>query len=138
VARGLAYLHPAWMVTSLALAALALRAGLALRRSRLGRLPRAAGLRRAHLRIAKPAVVVVLLGFVAGPVSAWWLRGWEPFETFHALVGTLVAGLFAAAAVVGRRIETGRSRAFDAHALFGGLALLLAALAAVAGFALLP
>jgi hypothetical protein len=126
------------MVAGLALAALTLRAGLALRRSRLGRQPRAAGLRRTHLRIAKPAVVVILVGFVGGPVSAWWLRGWEPLGTFHALVGTLVAGLFAAAAVAGRRIETGASRGFDAHALLGGLALLLGALAAVAGFALLP
>ncbi len=138
MARGLAYVHPAWMVASLALAALTLRAGLALRRSRLGLRPRTPGLRRAHLRIAKPAVVVILVGFSAGPVSAWWLRGWEPFGTFHALVGTLAAGLFAAAAVAGRRIETGTSRAFDAHALLGGLALLLAALAAVAGFVLLP
>ncbi len=126
------------MVTSVGLAALALRAGLALRRSRLGLQPRTPGLRRAHLRIAKPAVVMILVGFAGGPVSAWWLRGWEPFGSFHLLVGMLAAGLFAAAAVFGRRIETGRSRAFDAHALLGGLALLLAALAAVAGFVLLP
>ncbi len=126
------------MVTSLGLAALALRAGLALRRSRLGRQPRESGMRRAHLRVAKPAVVMILLGFIGGPVSVWWLRGWEPFGSFHALLGTLVATLFAAAALAGRRIETGRSRSFDAHALLGGLALLLAALAAVAGFVLLP
>ena len=58
--------------------------------------------------------------------------------TFHGGVGIVVAALFGAAALLGRRIETHRSRAFDAHALLGGLALLLAALGAVAGFVLLP
>jgi hypothetical protein len=49
-----------------------------------------------------------------------------------------VAALFCAAAALGRRLEQGRSRAFDLHALLGSLAVLLAALAAVAGFSLLP
>ena len=81
---------------------------------------------------------VSLPGFVAG-LSSWvWLRGGDVLGTFHGFVGVLVATLFFAAAVLGRRIEKGRSKAFDAHALLGGLALLLAALAAVAGFALLP
>ena len=44
----------------------------------------------------------------------------------------------AAAAALGHRIEAHGSRAFDLHALLGALAVLLAALAAVAGFVLLP
>lgn len=126
------------MAAAVTAAAMALRAGLALRRARLGRGPRAAGMRRAHLRLAKAAVAMVLLGFAAGPASSVWLRGWEPFASFHGLLGAGVAGLFATAAVLGRRLERGRSRARDAHALLGGLAVLLAAVGAVAGFVLLP
>lgn len=126
------------MLVSLVLAVLTLRAGLALRRARRGRAPRDPGLRRRHLRLAKPTVVLVLIGFVGGPLSAVWLRGWEPFASLHGLLGLTVASLFAAAALVGRRLERGRSRAFEAHARLGALAVLGAALAAVAGFVLLP
>ena len=126
------------MLTGLGVAALAFRSGLRLRRARRGRAPRRPELRRNHLRFAKPAVVLVLVGFAGGPISWVWLRGNQPFSTFHAAVGLLVAALFAAGAVLGRRIETGRGRAFDAHAACGGAALLLGALAAVAGFVLLP
>jgi hypothetical protein len=126
------------MLASIALAGLTLRAGLALRRARLGRTPRDPALRRRHLRIAKPAVALVLAGFVAGPVSAVWLRGWDAFETFHGVLGLAVAALFLAAAVIGRRLERGRSRAFEAHARLGALAVLGALVAAVAGFVLLP
>jgi len=126
------------MLVSLAFAVLTLRAGLVLRRARRGRAPRDPALRRRHLRLAKPAVALVLAGFLGGPISAVALRGWEPFASFHGLLGLAVATLFAAAALVGRRLEQGRSRAFEAHARLGALAVLGAALAAVAGFVLLP
>ena len=126
------------MLVSIVLAVLTLRAGLALRSTRRGRAPRDPRLRRRHLRLAKPAVALILTGFVGGPLSALWLRGWEPFASFHGLLGLAVATLFAAAALVGRRLEHGRSRAFDAHAWLGALAVMGAALAAVAGFVLLP
>jgi hypothetical protein len=138
VLRALAHLHPAWMVFSVLLAGLTLRAGLRSRRARLGRAPRDPGLRRRHLRLAKPAVVLLLIGFLGGPVSAVWLRGWEPFRSFHGLLGLAVISLFAAAALLGRRLERGRSRAFEAHARLAALAMLGAAVAAVAGFVLLP
>jgi hypothetical protein len=126
------------MVAAVMLAALALRAGLALRRGRRGRGRRTAAMRRAHLRVAKVAVAMVLLGFLAGPPSAVALRGWEPFHTFHGVVGVLVALLFTTAFALGYRLERARSRAFDAHALVGILAVGVAALAAMAGFVLLP
>jgi hypothetical protein len=138
VTRWLAYAHPAWMALGMALAAAALRAGLALRRSRRKRARRAAGMRGRHLRLAKPAVVMLLIGFAGGPVSAVALRGWDAFATFHGVLGILVAALFVGAAWLGRGLEGGGSRAFDAHALLGGLAFLLGAVAAVAGFVLLP
>ena len=126
------------MLLSLGLAFLALRAGLALRRTRLRRRGRTPDLRPRHLRLAKPAVAMVAVGFAGGLISWPWLRGGETLGSFHGLVGLAVMGCFAGAALLGHRIETGRSRALEAHALLGGLAVLLAALAAVAGFALLP
>jgi hypothetical protein len=138
VARLLAWVHPVWMLASVLLAALALRSGLALRRTRISGAPRRPEQRRRHLRLAKPALVLVLLGFGLGLVSSAWLRGWQPLASFHGLLALAVLALFGAAAALGRRLEHGRSRAFDVHALLGGLAVLLAALAAVAGFSLLP
>ena len=126
------------MLTSLALAGLALRSGLALRRSRRGRTPRKPNARRAHLRFAKPAVALLSLGFFGGLGSAVWLRGWDVLGTFHGILGLTVITLFGAAAVLGHRIETGRSQDFDAHARLAGVAILLSAAAAVAGFVLLP
>jgi len=126
------------MVASLAVVALALRAGLRLRRARFRRWPTPPGLLREHLRFAKPAIAAVLVGFLAGPISAIWLRGWKPFETFHAWVGVLAVGLFLASAALGWRLERHRGRPVDAHAILAGLAVLAAAVAVVAGLVLLP
>ncbi len=126
------------MVASLGVVALALRAGLRLRRARFGREPRTPDLLRAHLRFAKPAIALVFVGFLSGPISAAWLRGWTPFATFHAWLGVLAAALFIAAAILGRRLEQHRGRPVDAHAILAGLAVLAAAVAVVAGLVLLP
>lgn len=136
--RALAYAHPSWMVSSLLLAAAALRLGLGLRRARRGLAPRDPTRRRLHLRLSKPAVCLVLVGFVGGPLSMAFLRGERPFATLHAWIGLSAAALFAATAVLGWRLEHGRGRPADAHALLGVLAMLTAAVAAVAGFVLLP
>ncbi|MFP8879444.1 MAG: DUF4079 family protein [Myxococcota bacterium] len=136
--KALAYAHPLWMVASIALCTLALRAGLALRRTRVKRRRRTADLLSAHLRFAKPAVVVIAIGFAAGPISAVWLRDWAPISTFHSWLGIVVFALFVSAAVLGRRLERGRGRPVEAHAILAGLAVLFAAAAAIAGFILLP
>jgi hypothetical protein len=126
------------MIVTVLCCAIALRAGVALRRTRRFRKRRPPGLRETHLRFAKPAVVAVLIGFLGGPVSAVLLRNWEPIQTFHGVMGIVAAALFAAAAVLGLRLERGRARSFDAHALLGLLAMLAAVIASVAGFVLLP
>ncbi len=126
------------MVASLGVVALALRAGLRLRRARYGREPRTPDLLRSHLRFAKPAIALICVGFLAGPISAAWLRGWTPFATFHAWLGVLAAALFLAVAILGRRLERHRGRPVDAHAVLAGLAVLAAAVAVVAGLVLLP
>ncbi len=126
------------MGTALLLAVLALRAGLALRRARVLGGQRPLDLRPRHLRLAKPALALVVVGFVGGPLSMALLRGQEPFGTLHAWLGLATAALFVAAAALGRRIETGVSRSLDLHASLGLLAVLLGAVAAVAGFVILP
>jgi hypothetical protein len=126
------------MVASLGVVALALRAGLRLRRARFGREPRTPDLLRAHLRFAKPAIALVFVGFLSGPISAAWLRDWTPFATFHAWLGFLAAALFLAVALLGWRLERRRGRPVDAHAALAGFAVLAAAVAVVAGLVLLP
>ena len=117
---------------------LALRSGLAMRRSRRFRTPRSPGLREKHLTIAKPAVVAIVLGFIGGPISTGWLRDWALLQTFHGWIGIVAGALFGAAMLLGRRLERRESRSFDAHALLGLLAMLAALVAFVAGFVLLP
>lgn len=136
--RALAYGHPIWMTIAIAVAVLAARSGLAMRRSRRLRTPRAPNDRRRHLRIAKLAVALVVIGACAGPFSIVWLRGREPFETAHGLAGALALGLFIGAALLGRVLERGRGRPLDAHALLAVLALLASGVAAVTGWVLLP
>jgi len=126
------------MVASLGVVALALRAGLRLRRARFRREPRRVDLLRTHLRVAKPAIALICAGFLAGPISAVWLRDWSPFATFHAWLGLLAVALFIAVAILGRRLELHRGRPVDAHAILAGLAVLAAAVAVVAGLVLLP
>ncbi len=126
------------MTATLLLAAMTLRLGLRLRRMRQQSHRRPPELRRRHLRFAKATVSLVGIGFLAGPLSALLLRDWTPFGTLHAWVGSAVAALFLAAAVIGRRLERGESRAPGIHGLLGLLAVLGGALAAIAGFVLLP
>ena len=134
------------MVLALLLVFEVLRRGLRLRRQRQG-LPGTGDVARsqllaAHLRLAKPAVILVLVGFVGGMASAVWLRGFGPLSKFHGWLGLLAAGLFATAAFWGRRLERARPAEAKAlagrHGLAGLLAVLVASLAAIAGFVLLP
>ena len=136
--RGLAWGHPLWMLVSLGAAALALRAGLGLRRARVRRRPRTRAELDRHARLGKLAVVLVLVGFAGGPLSMALLRGREPFGTAHAVAGVCAALLFAAAALLGRRLEQGRGRPVRAHATLAIAAALAAAIAFATGLVLLP
>jgi len=126
------------MILSLGLAGLALRSGLELRRRRARRQSGVALVRGRHLRFAKPAVVLIALGALAGPPSSWLLRDWTPFQTFHAWAGLAALSAFAATAVLGRRLERGLAVARPLHARLALLAALAAGLAAVSGLVLLP
>ena len=93
--RWLVYVHPLWMLVALGLCLVALRAGLALRRAHAAKRPPPPGVRALHLRVAKTAVLLVLCGFVLGPLSVAWLRDWTPMSSFHALLGGGENGGFA-------------------------------------------
>jgi hypothetical protein len=134
----LAYLHPAWMVLGLVMAALTLRAGLRLRSARRRGVRRAAADRRAHLRLAKPTLAVLVAGYAGGLVSAVWLRGFEPLGSAHALAGSVALALFLATGALGLLLERARSRAVEVHARLGLVAMLAAAAAVGTGFVLLP
>ena len=129
------------MVFALSLAALALRAGLEMRRRRRRGEPPQRGLLASHLRLAKPAVVLLLLGFLSGPISAAWLRDWTPFGTLHSWLGVLAAALFGSTGWLGLRMRRGRlsrARGANLHGTLGTLAMLAGAVAAAAGLVLLP
>jgi hypothetical protein len=134
----LAYLHPLWMLASLTLALLALRAGLALRRARRLGQRRTADAYRRHLRRAKPALVLLVLGFAGGIASALFLRGWEALESAHGIVASAALAALLATGTLGWRLEHGASRAVEWHARLAALSVLLAAAAIGTGFVLLP
>jgi hypothetical protein len=126
------------MLASLALAGAALRAGLALRRARrLGR-RRSADEYRRHVRLAKPALVLLAFGFALGLASSVGLRGWSALGTAHGAVASAALAAFLATGALGRALERGRSRAVEWHARLAALSLLLAAAALGTGFVLLP
>ena len=134
----LAYAHPAFMLASLALALLALRAGLRMRSARRLGAARDGRTFARHLRLAKLALTLLPLGFAAGIASAVWLRGWDALGSAHGWVASGALALFFATGWLGRRLELRESEARDAHALLGVLAALCAAAAFGTGFVLLP
>ena len=126
------------MVAAIAAAVLALRAGVEVRRARRlghGAIP---DLRRGHLRWARPAVWMVMVGFALGPLSMWLFRERRAFATLHAVLGVFVLALFVTTAVLGRRVEQGRLDVAGLHGRLGLAAVIAAGAAAVAGFVLLP
>jgi len=135
--RWLVWVHPLLMTALLALALLALREGLRIRRGRIsGRRVDA----RRHRRLARAAVPLLIVGFAAGLASMAWLRQDESLaESVHfRLALPAVLGL-AGGGLLGLRLERGagiRTRRW--HAWLGALGLLFGLAAGVAGIAILP
>ena len=136
--RVLAFVHPAWMLTSLGMAIATARLGLAIRRRRLAGQPVGAVLRRRHLRLGKVSLVAIAVGFSMGPVSMLVLRDRSAFESFHSMLGIIVLGLFAWTGWSGRALSRGNREAREIHRIAAASSLGAALLSAVAGFILLP
>jgi hypothetical protein len=126
------------MLTSLALAAATLRAGLALRRARRLGQRRSASAYRRHLALAKPTLLCVALGFAGGIASSLWLRGWDALATAHGWIAVAALAAFLATGALGHRLERGDRSLLEWHARLAALSVLLAAAALGTGFVLLP
>jgi predicted acyltransferase len=134
--RWLAYLHPAAMLAILALGLAALREGLRMRRLRLRRRPSDA---HSHLRLARPFVVLVALGYGSGLASMAWLRGEELYTSPHAALTTAALVALLLAGALGLRLERQPAPLLRLiHLVCGSTGMLLALAAAVAGFDILP
>lgn len=138
ILRALAFVHPAWMLTSLAMAVGTARLGLAIRRRRLAGQPIGADLRRRHLWLGKVSLAAIAAGFSIGPISMIWLRDRPAFDSFHSILGLIVLGLFAWTGWSGRALSRGSGEARDIHRIAAASSLAVAFVSAVAGFILLP
>ncbi len=81
---------------------------------------------------------MIAVGFVAGPLSMAFLRDRAIFDSFHSILGIIVAGLFAWTGWSGHALAHGNSEARDIHRIAAGSSIAVAFVAAVAGFTLLP
>lgn len=136
--RLLAFVHPIWMVSSVALALATARLGFEIRRRRRAGRPVGAELRGRHLRLGRLAISLVVVGAVAGPISMACFRGRPLFESFHGVLGLVVTGLFLWTGHSGRALARGDQTARPLHRLVAAAAISAALLSAVAGFVLLP
>ena len=136
--RVAAFFHPIWMVMTLGLAINTARLGLEIRRRRRRAQPVGRALRERHLRFGRGSLVCVAMGFALGPASMIFLRDRPGFESFHAVLGLIVLGLFAWTGWSGRALAAGQSSARDIHRIAAAAAIASALFAAVAGFILLP
>jgi hypothetical protein len=138
ILRTLAFAHPAWMLLSISMALATARLGLEIRKLRLADQPAGASRRRRHLRLGKATLLAIAVGFVMGPLSMYFLRDRSVFDSFHSILGIIVAGLFAWTGWSGRALSRGNRDARDVHRIAAASSLGAAFVSAVAGFILLP
>lgn len=138
ILRLLAFVHPIWMLTSLALAIATARLGLEIRRRRAAGRPVGAPLRERHLRLGRSAITLVWAGFGLGVLSMVALRDRAAFESFHGILGIVVGGLFAWTGFSGRALARGDASVRGLHRGVAAASIAAALLSAVAGFVLLP
>lgn len=136
--RLLAFVHPLWMLTSLALAVATARLGLEIRRRRVAGRPVGPELRARHLRLGRTAIGFVLVGFGLGAVSMGALRDRAVFDSLHGMLGIVVSGLFAWTGHSGRALARGDASMRALHRGVAAASIGAAMLSAVAGFVLLP
>lgn len=138
IVRTLAFVHPIWMVASLAMAILTARLGLEIRRRHRRGNTVGSALRARHLRFGKRAISMITFGFMLGPASMFFLRDRNPFDSFHGILGVIVLGLFAWTGWSGRSLAAGHREAREIHRIAAASSIAAAMFSAVAGFILLP
>ncbi len=138
ILRMLAFAHPVWMLIAIGTAMATARLGLEIRRRRLAGRRVGSDLRTRHLRLGKRAIVMIGIGFVAGPISMVLLRDRVAFDSFHGVLGVIGLGLFVWTGWSGRALAGGNREARDIHRIAAASSVATAMLSAVAGFVLLP
>jgi hypothetical protein len=128
------YLHPLGGLLAVALAAYTATLGLRGRASRRG----AEAARRRHAALGPWLYALVLANWAVGVVAVRWL---EPrlaeASRPHLVVGTVIVGLFTAAALLSSRVPVD-ARARTVHPLLGAAAVLLGGYQIFLGLQLLP
>jgi hypothetical protein len=134
------YVHPSFMVFTLALVFQALRHGIVLRRgAQIGLRPADRRRHRAlHLRYAKLALVCIVIGALGGIATMFFALERPMLSTVHGMAGFITAATFLAAGRLGRELEAGKNAQRDLHAWTAFVALLGASITVVAGLVLLP
>jgi len=128
------YVHPLLGLVTIALAARAASLGL---RSRTARRD-AALARRHHRRIAPVVYLLVLANWAGGLAAVWWLQpDLDPAASGHFAVGTVIAALLTAAAILSRWVPVDH-RARAIHPVLGAVALLLCGVQIFLGLQILP
>ncbi len=136
--EALAYIHPGVMVVVVLLFLVVYSTGMVLRRQRVRRREQDPAARRRHVMLARPMAVILTIGFLLGPISSIWLRGWSAMSSAHGWIGLGAALVCGAAAVLGNRLEAEKSDQKALHGLLGLIATMLGLIATVSGIALLP
>jgi len=98
---------------------------------------RARSLLAQHARLAWPVYWLILISWVGGLLSTWWLRrDLELGASAHLRIGLALVAILTASAVTSRWLQTTRWR--DIHPWLGVVALLLAAAQVFFGLQITP
>lgn len=133
----LAWVHPLVMLTAICTGGWVLRLGLRMRAVRGRGQKRPKAWWHQHIRFARAALTIGLVGLVLGPLTWVGLRGEPLLSSLHGKVGVATATLALGAWLVGRRLAVGRGQR-ELHALLGILTVLGALVALLTGLELLP
>ncbi len=132
------WLHPIVATVGLTLAVLAVQRGLTIRETRTRRRPASPDAMVAHLALARPAVVTLLVAFVTGLASAVLVRGFPPFASTHSWFAAVATAAFAVTGLLGRGLLKDRAKRRALHVAAGLLGLGAGGLTALTGLPMLP
>ena len=130
-----AYIHPLSGAVIVLLLTYVGWIGLRLRTARRDR----ARLAAQHARLAPLVYGLVLVSWLGGLASTWWLRGdLTVTQSFHFRLGSLIALLLTASAITAYQMQRAHHEWRSWHPWFGAGALLAAAAHVVAGLRMMP
>jgi cytochrome bd-type quinol oxidase subunit 2 len=132
------FIHPAIAAVGLVLAFMSMRRGLVIRDARVKRQPVPALAPRRHVSLARPAVILLVVSFGLGLLSAVFLRGFKPLDTTHGWLALAAAVCFAGTGLIGTGLTKDKAKRRGLHVAFSLLGLMIGFVAALTGIELLP